>query len=211
MDSGGGEPAAAAARQVCLDFANTVGDHASDQPEERLRSYGDLARWAERAGVASPQEASALRQAAHERAEDARRALERAIALREAIYRIVVALIAQRRAAPEDLAILNDTLSQLDQGPRIAMTDEGAFTWQWPLDRASLDWPARVAALSAAGLLTSEDRERLGQCADEGGCGWLFLDTSRNHSRRWCSMDDCGNRAKQRRHSQRHSASQSNE
>jgi predicted RNA-binding Zn ribbon-like protein len=53
---------------------------------------------------------------------------------------------------------------------------------------------------SAAEVLTSEKRTRLGQCADDRGCGWLFLDTSKNRSRRWCDMEDCGNRAKARRH-----------
>jgi predicted RNA-binding Zn ribbon-like protein len=207
MDGAGGEAPEAPAAQVCLDFTNTVGDHASDHPEEWLRTYDDLLRWAERAGVATPQEVSALRKAAQRRPDDARQALERAITLREAIYRIFVALVSRRGSSSTDLAILNATLSQLDSGPRVAMASGGAFAWAWPLDRTSLDWPARVAALSAAALLTSDDRERLGQCASEDGCGWLFLDTSRNHSRRWCSMDDCGNRAKQRRHSRRLAAS----
>jgi len=53
---------------------------------------------------------------------------------------------------------------------------------------------------SGADLLASEDRERVGQCADDRGCGWLFFDASRNRSRRWCNMEDCGNRAKAKRH-----------
>jgi len=43
----------------------------------------------------------------------------------------------------------------------------------------------------------------VGQCADEQGCGWLFVDTSKNRRRRWCDINDCGNRAKQRRYQQR--------
>ncbi len=210
MDSMAGGLTEASTGQVCLDFANTVSDHASDHPEEALRTYDDLTRWAQRAGVATPREAEALRLAARERPGDARRALERAMALREAIYRVFVALIARRPASPDDLAVINATLSQLTHGPRIAMTGD-AFTWAWPLDRAALDWPAQVAALAAAALLTSGDRERVGQCASEDGCGWLFLDTSRNHSRRWCSMGDCGNRAKQRRHTRRLAAARVDE
>ncbi len=198
----------APAGQICLDFANTAGDHASDQPEESLLTYDDLVDWAARASVASQAEARALRAAARERPEEAQRALARVITLREAIYRIFVAQIARQPAPVADLATLNAMLVSLASSPRIVATTDGAFTWEWPLDHASLDWPARVVALSAAGLLTSEERERVGQCADEGGCGWLFLDTSRNRSRRWCSMGDCGNRAKQRRHTQRLAASQ---
>ena len=66
-----------------------------------------------------------------------------------------------------------------------------------------LDAPIGPIARSAAELLISEQRERVGQCADDRGCGWLFLDTSKNRRRRWCDISGCGNRAKQRRHYQR--------
>ncbi len=202
MDSARGALTETPAERLCLDFVNTVGDHASDHPEERLRSYDDLAAWATRACLATEREAQALRRAAQERPDEARRALAHALTLREAIYRIFIALIASQPVPTADLAILNATLSDASRGPQVSMMDTG-FAWAWPLDRASLDWPARAAALSAAELLTSEEWNRVGQCADERGCGWLFLDTSRNRSRRWCSMGDCGNRAKQRRHAQR--------
>lgn len=206
MNSVENDLAEAPAEQLCLDFANTVGDHASDHPEEWLRTYDDLAQWARRAGLASEAEAQELSRTASEHPDEARRALARAVALREAIYRIFVALSAHQPAPAEDLATLNAALGRLTIGPRVVATG-GVFAWEWPLDHAALDWPAQAAALSAAGLLTSEARDRVGQCADEHGCGWLFLDTSRNRSRRWCSMGDCGNRAKQRRHTQRLSAS----
>jgi predicted RNA-binding Zn ribbon-like protein len=57
-------------------------------------------------------------------------------------------------------------------------------------------WPV---VRSAAELLTSPHLlDRLGQCADPQ-CGWLFLDTSKSRTRKWCDINDCGNRAKQRR------------
>jgi predicted RNA-binding Zn ribbon-like protein len=52
-------------------------------------------------------------------------------------------------------------------------------------------------------LVTSKEIKRVGECADDRGCGYLFIDTSRNHSRRWCSMEACGNRAKAQRHYQK--------
>jgi predicted RNA-binding Zn ribbon-like protein len=55
-------------------------------------------------------------------------------------------------------------------------------------------------AWSAADLLTGPRAQRVRQCADEKGCGWLFIDESRAGTRRWCSMGECGNRAKARRH-----------
>lgn len=187
---------------LCLDFTNTVEDHASDEPEETLHAYSDLAAWARRRGIAAEREAAALRRVAAERPVEARLALTRAVALREAIYRIFVARIHGQAPTAADLDTLNGVLSQLAPGPRVALA-EGSFAWEWPLNRESLDWPSQVVALSAAELLTSGASDRVGQCADEHGCGWLFLDTSRNRSRRWCSMGDCGNRAKQRRHTQR--------
>jgi predicted RNA-binding Zn ribbon-like protein len=195
-------PVRAPSEPLCLEFVNTVENHASARPGEWLQSYDDLAAWTQRAGLASEAESDALRRAAAERPAEARRALARAIALREAIYRIFVALIAGQPAPAADLATVNTALSGALGGPRLAVTPSG-YAWGWPLDRSSLDWPARAAALSAAELLTSDERTRVGQCADEYGCGWLFLDTSRNRSRRWCSMNDCGNRAKQRRHARR--------
>jgi predicted RNA-binding Zn ribbon-like protein len=205
-EGAGSALAEAPAEQLCIDFVNTVGDHASDHPEERLHTYDDLARWAQRVGLATEREGQTLSQVARERPDEARQALERAITLREAIYRIFVALIAGQPVSTGDLATLNAMLSDALRGPQVAMKG-ASFAWAWPLDHAALEWPARAAALSAAELLTSEARERVGQCASEDGCGWLFLDTSRNRSRRWCSMGDCGNRAKQRRHARRHAAS----
>ena len=55
-----------------------------------------------------------------------------------------------------------------------------------------------AVALDAARILTSAERERVQSCGDPE-CGWFFLDTSRNHSRRWCNMQSCGNRNKVRR------------
>jgi predicted RNA-binding Zn ribbon-like protein len=74
------------------------------------------------------------------------------------------------------------------------------FTWQWAGSPQALDRMLWDVARSSIDLLTSDDLPRVGQCADERGCGWLFLDMSRNHSRQWCNMGGCGNRAKARRH-----------
>ena len=56
--------------------------------------------------------------------------------------------------------------------------------------------------LNQPGPLTSEELDQVRECAGNT-CGWLFVDMSRNHSRHWCDMRDCGNRAKVRRYYQR--------
>jgi predicted RNA-binding Zn ribbon-like protein len=80
------------------------------------------------------------------------------------------------------------------------------FSWDWTRRGETLERPMWDIAQSAADLLTSGQLHRVRQCGDER-CGWLFFDRSKNRSRRWCSMDDCGNRAKARRHYRRSRAS----
>jgi predicted RNA-binding Zn ribbon-like protein len=199
LDSGGysGEYEATAGR-LCLDFANTLANRTSDDPHEWLDSYDNLIAWAQLAGALSPEAAQPLLAEAPAHPEKAALALDRVIALRETIYRIFSATGSGGRPAGDDLAALNAALSEAL--PHLRVVPKGTeFAWDWGGDAMALDrmlWPV---ARSAADLLTSEELDRVGECHGEG-CGWLFLDVSRNHSRRWCDMGDCGNRAKARRH-----------
>jgi len=187
------------ASRLCLEFANTVRWHASQHPEETLHSYADLVTWAQKVRLVSDHAAQKLLSSAAGQPAEASRVLERATALRETIYRIFVALIHGQSPAEADLAELSHTLTKMARGARIVKTAQG-FAWNWDVNEDALDSPIWPIALSAAELLISEEHKRVGQCADDRGCGWLFLDTSKNHSRRWCDINDCGNRAKQRRH-----------
>jgi predicted RNA-binding Zn ribbon-like protein len=143
-----------------------------------------------------------LTERAARRTREAATVFTRALELREAVYRIFAALAVGRAAAQADLAVLNETLGRASSNARVT-PGASAFQWTWDLEDTAIDLPLCLIALSAAGLLTSDDCRRVRQCADEDGCGWLFVDTSRNHSRRWCDINDCGNRAKQRRYQQR--------
>jgi predicted RNA-binding Zn ribbon-like protein len=190
------------AGRLCLEFVNTLLWHASEHPEETLHSYADLVTWAQGVKLLSNHEAQKLLRDAAGQPAEAGRVLKRAAVLREAIYRIFIALIHGKSPAKADLDELNSTLIKMTSGARIIGTEKG-FAWNWRVDEDALDsliWPI---ALSAAELLVSEERKRVGQCADDRGCGWLFLDSSKNRTRRWCDINDCGNRAKQRRHYER--------
>lgn len=187
---------------LCLDFANTAKWHASSVPVEELTSYPVLLEWARGEGIVSPEEAQGLLLEAARHPQKAQAALEQAIALREAIYRIFSALVHDRPAPPEDLAFLNGVLAEKLDGLWVVGGASG-FGWGWRADPRSLDWFLGPIARSAAELLTSPALARVGQCADDRGCGWLFLDLTKNHSRRWCSMESCGNRAKVMQHYQR--------
>ena len=184
-----------------LDFANTADWHASDHPVESLTSYSDLVAWSQRVGILTDHQAQRLLKKAARRPEDATAVLERAIALREAIYQIFSAISHGHPPPAADLATFNAELSMVLAQSRIVSTAEG-FAWDWAGAEDALDQMLWPVVHDAAGLLTSEELDRVGQCADDR-CGWLFLDTSRNRSRRWCSMEDCGNRAKARRHYER--------
>jgi predicted RNA-binding Zn ribbon-like protein len=104
--------------------------------------------------------------------------------------------------AENDLIILNSVLAKLTSGAQLVHHAD-RFEWKWNLDQEALEAPLEIIALSAVDLMTSDHYQWVGQCADEDGCGWLFVDTSKNHSRRWCDINDCGNRAKQRRYQKR--------
>lgn len=182
----------------CLDFANTLDWHASEHPVENLHHYDDLLDWALQKGILAAQEAAEVQQLARQAPGRAAAVYQEAIRLREAIYGIFSQIAAGGAPNAADLASLNQALAAAL--PHLELAPAGAgFSWKWADDSVALEYPVWVVTLSAAQLLTSEVLDRVGQCADDRGCGWLFFDSSRNRSRRWCDMKDCGNRAKARR------------
>lgn len=185
--------------RLCLDFTNTVGYRGDVIERDRLRGYEELLLWGEKAGVLTTGEREELLRVAA-RTGEAEAVFRRAIDLREALYRVFLAAAEEEEAGPADLEILNRELSRALARARVVATPEG-FDWGWD-DAPEPDrvlWPV---ARSAAELLVSPELPRVGKCAGER-CAWLFLDTSKNRSRRWCDMRDCGNRAKVRRHYRR--------
>lgn len=187
---------------LCLDFANTAEWHASDQPQEHLNSYPDLIAWAGKVGLLTHHQVEHLLQATADQPQRAAAVLERAIVLREIIYRIFADIAHNRPPEAADLEGLNTELCIALARSQIISTGDG-FSWGWVHQDNELDQVLWPISRSAAELLTSDKLDRVGQCADDRGCGWLFLDMSRNRSRRWCDMKDCGNRAKVRRYRRR--------
>jgi len=189
--------------RLCLDFTNTVNWHASGHPVEELLAYTDLVAWAQKVGLLTAPEAQRLTRQAARRPAEAAAVLERAHALREAIYRLLSATAHQQPAESSDLDLINAELPVSLAHSRLAPAPEG-YSLQWLAPPDALDrllWPV---AYSAADLLTHPELlARVGECADDRGCGYLFLDMTKNRSRRWCDMKDCGNRAKARRHYER--------
>ena len=166
----GGDPA--------LDLANTVGD---DRVPDPLESYETFAAWAVRIGVIDEPVA---------RPADAERVLDEARALRAAIDAVFRALAAGSSPPPAALAQLVQRAGAAVERAHLTGRD---LVWDGDDPERPL-WPIAVSALD---LLRDGPLDRLKACED---CPWLFLDTSRNHSRRWCSMADCGTRVKMRRY-----------
>jgi predicted RNA-binding Zn ribbon-like protein len=185
----------------CLDFTNTVDHREADDPNERLRSFPDLLWWANRTGFLSVADIEELAARAEVAEEEAAAAFARAIGLREALHRVFSAVAEGMEPSDADLALVSAEVSWA-LSHRELVREGGRFRWEWTSAR-ELDHLVRPIALSAAELLTGAELERLGRCAGED-CDWLFLDTSRNRSRRWCDMKECGNRAKVRRYHRRH-------
>lgn len=183
----------------CLSFANTLDWHASAQPVETLHGYGDLVTWAQQANLLSAAAGATLLTLAEQQRTAAATVYTAAIALREAIYRTFHAI--NHAAAPmaADLALINhhyrNAANQLE-----VVANDNTFCWRWSTLTAALDAPLWPVAWSTVELLTSPWLARVKVCEDTRGCGYLFIDTSKNRSRRWCSMESCGNRAKVQRH-----------
>ena len=178
---------------LSLDFVNTV-EWRSDPARrmERLVDYGELLLWSLAAGLLD--EAGGRRRLAEAEARPAVAAgvVEQAIAARETLVTLL-----EGAADSRALSDFDTLLRRIPAGAALAVQGHG-YAWRYDGGDRLADplWPV---LWDAAALLTSANLQRLGRCDDEH-CGWFFLDHSRNRSRRWCAMEDCGNRAKARRH-----------
>ena len=182
---------------LALDFANTVGGTHVRPTHDHLRSYGDIARFAVLAGGLQPSIAKRLAQRAEQDPRRAAAVYELGIALRESIWGVFSALASGESPRDADLALIGDAAAAGAARSRLVYDRDGVG-WSLPADSDELERPLWDIARSAADLLTSGDHDRIKECAS-ATCEWVFLDRSRNRSRRWCDMSDCGNRAKARR------------
>ena len=182
---------------LCIDFVNTMAWRGRDEPQDRLTSYRDLVRWSKLAGAINETEARELLKKSGDSPAEAKKVFARSIALREALHGVFSAVMDEGSPEASDLDLLNAELELAMSRMRLRTSGKG-YEINFDSDGSVLDrmlWPI---ARSAAELLTSGELGRLRSCASVE-CGWLFLDTTRNRSRRWCDMKECGNREKARR------------
>lgn len=182
----------------CLDFANTSSGRGTPLRQEHLRSYDLLLAWSEHAGLIAAVERRRLSRLAAARPAAAARLLRRALALREAIHAIGTSLARGAAVPATALRHVNRELAAAMARAELRRVN-GGFAWDWPRPHQPLDsvlWPI---AHSVAQILITPMRHRVKQCPGHG-CGWIFLDLTKNRTRRWCEMSVCGSRHKMHRY-----------
>jgi predicted RNA-binding Zn ribbon-like protein len=187
---------------LALDFVNTVDGESGGEPGfENLQSYRDLVAWGYRVGMISEERARRLLREARGRGSEAEATHARALELRDDLYGLLRAVALGASPPPESVEALRLAETEALSRARL-VPGEGGFVWEWSDDRdlARVLWPVVHAATE---LLTSGPLDRVKACA---ACRWLFVDESRNRSRRWCTMEECGTHEKVRRYLERRAA-----
>ncbi|MHB1907479.1 MAG: CGNR zinc finger domain-containing protein [Nitrososphaerales archaeon] len=184
---------------LCLEFCNTVSWHGSKNPKEMINSYSDLVVWSKKQNLLSDSSAQYLIQISEIDPKRAEQTLMEARNLRESLYRIFSTILHERTPEESDLKILNKEIANSYQRLQLVLDGSNYFQLVWEIGKNELNQMLYPIAKSAVDLLTSDSIKFVKECANETeGCGWLFIDSSKNHSRKWCSMNDCGNRSKVR-------------
>lgn len=180
---------------LSLDFVNTVHDRHEEPLRDLLINYLDLVTWVYFADAITDSQKENLLKIGLENQGSADQIYKDALQLREAFYDFVLNLINQDEAITAHIQLINQWLSRTFSNLELAQLN-GHFVLDWNTENFELEsvlWPIIRAF---ADLVTSEDINCIKQC---GNCGYLFVDNSKNNSRKWCSMEICGNRVKARR------------
>jgi predicted RNA-binding Zn ribbon-like protein len=200
-----GSPQSFDREDIAIKFVNTVAWRLRQPSDERLPSAETLLAWLAAARLCDRRALQEFRDQFAHSPHKATRLLAEARRLREAIYQLLVARIRRRKPPATALKAIEDHLAMQAGGLALAASN-AKFDRLQVASARDADALLQPIAWSAACLLMSPRAARLKQCQDERGCGWLFIDESRLQNRRWCSMGDCGNRAKAHRHYRRRAA-----
>ena len=188
---------------LALDFANTAeGTPEGEIEREHLLGYEDLVFWGNHVGLLSEEDGERLLRKGRERPAEADTVFRRALGFRGHLYGLFRAVVEGDEPPAESAETLRRFECEALSRAALAPSGSGGFGWQWAVgeELAGVLWPV---AHSATELLVSGPLERVKGCA---GCNWLFVDESKNRSRRWCTMEECGTHAKMRRYVARRAA-----
>ncbi|RQS22542.1 ABATE domain-containing protein [Burkholderia sp. Bp8998] len=182
---------------LSIDFANTLYWRGADTPTETFGTLDDLLAWCREQARVPAGLADACRVQVTEKGGEPAM-LAHALALREALYRLFHAQAERREPQADDLARLGGFLAEA--APRVVLARiDGGYAWRIGDAGATLAGLLSPVLWSATDLLGGARLAKVKRCANDA-CQWLFIDDSKNGSRRWCSMSSCGNRAKAYRH-----------
>ena len=173
---------------LCLDFVNTIHDRINEPERDYWITPVHLLQWALKAGCIMPKDYEALLKNIESSPEQAPKLLKESIRLRALLYSIFYPLSLGKKMAGEDLDAFNVILSKCLSHLRLKAHDKSVSqNWQFkPGDSMIIMVPVTYSAYE---LLLSDKLDRIKECSN---CGWLFLDTTKNGTRRWCSMSTCG-------------------
>lgn len=187
--------------KLCLDFANTVNAWSRPATREDLPDYRALLEWCWQLQALPDPAINALKRQAAAHPRKAAAAHAQALAFRSTLYRLFASAIDRKKPDPPDVDLLNALAAMARAAQRLVPGSPWSLELPGPNHLAS---PTLKIALSAQELLVSDDLDRVKRCPGPIGCGWLFFDTTKNRTRRWCSMEHCGTRAKSCKATHRH-------
>ena len=176
---------------LALDFANTESGRNGSQHLNHIQSAADVIIWARHAAVIDDVTAAAAQSALKENLTGL---FAEGLALRQTIYEINATLAAGRTPAPKSMQALAHTHGKTLQSA-VLVAKNGKYSWAWRPNDELADAILGPIAQAALVLLMQQDHARIKQCHGNH-CGWLFYDSTKNNSRRWCDMSVCGNRSK---------------
>jgi predicted RNA-binding Zn ribbon-like protein len=192
----GPEPFKLHAGHPALELVNTLDLRFSANPVDLLPTYKDLLRLAAQLELLTAEQARKLGRSVD--GKDAQRVLASTLELREALAAVLYSRIEGSRPPASQIQILERQFRAAAQHRRL-LAGDAHLEWSWSGLERQAESPLWMLAQAASDLLVSSDAELVKDCGDPT-CRWLFLDVSKNHTRRWCDMKTCGNRMKARRH-----------
>jgi predicted RNA-binding Zn ribbon-like protein len=181
---------------VAVDFINTLGGLPERPDDEYLFGYLDVLAWLEHVGLLSPEGGHELADTAGIDPRAAAEVFDQIRRLRVSLDRVLRCRLTDEAPDPQDLDIVRAAYAGAAVHATL-LAEVGSYRLSWDKTDNAMGWPLWVLADSAVALLTAAPLHLLGRCQH---CRWLFLDYSKNHSRRWCSMNSCGAIAKMRRY-----------
>jgi predicted RNA-binding Zn ribbon-like protein len=184
--------------ELAFDFTNTASGRGGAGQADHLGAAEHVVAWSRHAKVLTQEDGAAIERMIAGKPALGRDLLRRARELREVIHRIGSAIAHGGQPGAAD----TDSLARVHAAcvARARLTPfRGNFVWSWRPAEGVAEAILGPIALSALTLLAQSDVSRIKQCAGDH-CGWLFFDTTKNKQRRWCEMEVCGNRAKQKAH-----------